>query len=207
MDAGCAIEIDDLHQDIILDKEKKMFERKIFAIKGNQDVGKTTSLRLAYKMLLEQLENIPISYQVKYDSYQYSKSWAEEAFMDFTAVFTISGYVVILHSPGDNAWFVNCLREYHDKSCLIIVCATRKNGNHGSVRAFNEFAQEYGYHPDAMLKNELSESDNKEKAQQLLKRIGTALGEALESSESPEKCSELQTTLLRKLADSLKTHP
>ena len=158
-------------------------------------------------MLLEQLENVPVSYQVKYDSYQYSRSWADEDFMDFTAVITISGYIVVFHSPGDTDWFVDLLREYLDKSCLIIVCATRDHGNHLSVRRFNELAKEYNYQSDTMLKNELSDSDNRDKAQQLLKRIGTALGNALEFSGSPETRSELQTTLLRKLTDSLKAHP
>ena len=71
----------------------------------------------------------------------------------------------------------------------------------------NELAKEYNYQSDTMLKNELSDSDNRDKAQQLLKRIGTALGNALEFSGSPETRSELQTTLLRKLTDSLKAHP
>lgn len=83
---------------------------KIVVIKGKENVGKTTTIRLAYRMLLELLESTPISYQVKYESHQYSRNFDED-FMDFTATVNISGHIVVFHSPGDTSWFVELLRH------------------------------------------------------------------------------------------------
>ncbi len=174
---------------------------KIVAVKGKQSVGKTTSIRLAYRLFLEQLEKTPISYDVKYISYQYDKGWDED-FMDFTATVTVSGYPVIFHSPGDTAWFVELLRSYHDQPCLIIICATRTRGY--SVERFNEFAAEFNYVADVIKKNELTDEDNNDKAKRLLNMIGAAINEMLSNERNAVALGDWQVRLLKNLSNELK---
>jgi hypothetical protein len=175
---------------------------KIVVIKGKENVGKTTTIRLAYRMLLELLESTPISYQVKYESHQYSRNFDED-FMDFTATVNISGHIVVFHSPGDTSWFVELLREPLSKPNMIIICATRTHGNHQTVRIYDALIKEYNYQSHPLEKNELSDADNKNLAQKLLYKIGSALKEKLDFSENSASINSKQTKLLYKLANSL----
>jgi hypothetical protein len=175
-------------------------KHKAVAVKGTQSVGKTTSIRLAYRMFLEKLESTPITYDVKYTSYQYDNGWDDD-FMDFTAVVTISGYPVIFHSPGDTGWFVKLLRDYHDKPCLIVICATRTRGY--SVSEFKTFADDNGYDAHTIKKDKLTDEDNKNKAQQLLNLIGEAIGEMLTEDKTKE-LDNRKIDLLKKLSHTLK---
>ena len=176
-------------------------QREIVAIKGTQSLGKTTSIRLAYRMFLEKLENTPVTYEVKYTSYQYDKGWDND-FMDFTAVITIFGQPVIFHSPGDTGWFVKLLRDYHDQPCLIIICATRTRGY--SVEEFNTFANEYGYYPHTIKKEALTDEDNNNKAHQLLSLIGDAINKSL-ADEVTKELDNSKVELLKKFSHTLKT--
>lgn len=175
---------------------------KIVVLKGKQNVGKTTTIRLAYRMLLELLESNPVSYTATYNSYQYDRDWDED-FMDFTASLNISGHIVIFHSPGDTQWFVDLLREYLSRPNMIIICATRTHGNHGTVKKYGELIEEYNYQSTPLEKNEPSDSDNQKFAHELLNKIGETLKEKLESSEKSARTTDKQTQLLHKLADSL----
>ena len=175
---------------------------KIVVLKGKQNTGKTTTIRLAYRMLLELLENTPVSYLVKYNSYQYDRD-CDDDFMDFTAIVDISDHIVVFHSPGDTKWFVDLLKEHLERPNMIIICATRDHGNHQTVIKLNELAVEYNYQLDQVKKVEPSDMDNNDKACYLLNKIGKTLKEKLESPENLKNISNKQNNLLYKLADSL----
>lgn len=148
-------------------------KRKIISIKGVSGAGKSTTIKLAYRMFLERLGDIPISYNVKYEAYQYSRGWDED-FMDFTAVVTVYDYQIVFHSPGDHGYFVNLVDKFRSDSCLIIICATRTKGS--SIDELNNISKN-GYTPEYITKTAANDSDNENIAKQLLKKIGEVFKE------------------------------
>ena len=142
-------------------------KKKIVSIKGVSGTGKSTTIKLAYQMFLERLGCVPISYDAKYEAYQYSRGWDKD-FMDFTAVVTVCDYQVVFHSPGDHGYFVNLVDKFRSDSCLIIICATRTKGS--SIDELNNIAKD-GYTPEYITKTSANDIENENIAKQLLKKI------------------------------------
>ena len=142
-------------------------KKKIISIKGTSGTGKSTAIKLAYRMFLERLGEVPISYDVKYEAYQYSKGWDKD-FMDFTAVVTVCDYQIVFHSPGDHGYFVNLVDKFRSDSCLIIICATRTKGS--SINELSNISKN-GYAPEYITKTSANDIENENIAKQLLKNL------------------------------------
>ncbi len=91
--------------------------KEIIALKGLERSGKTTSIRMAYDMLINRFSSIKIIYVKPYKK-------------DITAVLSINNIVIGIESQGDpNSRLKNSLERFSNEyRCNIILCATRTKG-------------------------------------------------------------------------------
>lgn len=102
----------------------------IIALRGAAGSGKTTTIRLLYKMLEAN------NYEIDETSYREEKETG-----DFRAVFKINGKLIGIVSSGDNRAIVESNFRYliEKKNCTICICACRTFGR--TIEAIEKFTQ------------------------------------------------------------------
>lgn len=107
--------------------------RKIYALKGRHDSGKTTTLKLLNK-------NLKSKYPMRTTIY-------EDGNVDITVVMDINGQKIGIASGGDTQDIVlhNLKRLTSDKyKCDIIFCATRSRGK--TIDAVKSYSSTHSIH-------------------------------------------------------------
>lgn len=104
---------------------------KIIILKGPENVGKSTSLRI----LIGKLLNNPINKLIYPDVENLKNTLEEDA--DCLAIFELPGGrkvgVITWGDPGYNELIEQCLNRCNKHLCDVIVCASRSYLKHGSV--------------------------------------------------------------------------
>lgn len=100
----------------------------IIALKGAAGRGKTTTIRLLYKMLEAN------NYEIEATSYREEKG-------DFRAVFKINGKLIGIVSSGDSREIVDSNLKYliEKQNCTYCICACRISG--GTIEAIEKYTQ------------------------------------------------------------------
>ena len=97
-------------------------EKKIIALRGKANVGKTSTLKKAYEILKNNytIENV------------FKRIDAE-----IKVIVIIKGVKIGIESQGDPGYRLKeSLKEFAEKECVIIICATRTRGQ--TVKAVEE---------------------------------------------------------------------
>ncbi len=102
--------------------------KKIFAVRGVANQGKSTTIKKTYQLLKKAYPNAVI----------------EEIIIavDITVVITINGVKIGIESQGDpGSRIFDSLKVFIKAGCNVILCATRSRGK--TVEAVNSLANKY----------------------------------------------------------------
>jgi UDP-glucose 6-dehydrogenase len=118
--------------------------KKVFAVRGKGNSGKTTSILMAYKKILKKYSGAKIIFYKEY-------------LKEITAVIDIGGIVIGFETQGDpNSRLNASLKLFLNKhECDIIICATR---SYGQTVKYVEDVEKYGYEITWIIKEQDIES-------------------------------------------------
>jgi len=122
--------------------------KKVIALWGAANTGKTTTLKLVHKKLLKlSIDTLP----------KYSKNNS-----DIREIFIINGMKVGIETQGDpNSRLAESLKIFQKQGCELIICATRTRGK--TVELVNKLKPKYNLswrgHSAVSLKEQQKESN------------------------------------------------
>jgi ABC-type phosphate transport system ATPase subunit len=139
--------------------------KKIFALTGVTNTGKSTTIRTVYNLL-----------RAKYPKAK-EEPGAKLNRVDIKVVITINGVRIGIESqgdPGKKSRLSQSLKEFVDSGCSIIVCARRKRGR--TFEAVEELRKKgYVIGPVRMSKTPNPSSSNRKAANDIVSEIGKLL--------------------------------
>jgi hypothetical protein len=101
-------------------------KKKIFALCGRADVGKSSTILKAYERLTSKYKNAKKEYEIL-------------GAVDIRSVLTINGIKIGIEGQGDPGRLEESLSLFVKVRCQLIICATRTRGQ--SVDAVNALAE------------------------------------------------------------------
>ena len=102
--------------------------KKVFALRGIANVGKSDTVKKAYNLLTSKYKNATKEH--------------EKLGVDIRSVLTINGAKIGIESQGDpNGRLEKSLSLFIEVGCKVIICATRTRGQ--TVNAVNKLKQSY----------------------------------------------------------------
>ena len=103
--------------------------KKVFALRGIANVGKSDTVKKAYNLLTSKYQNATTEHE------RLRK-------VDIRSVLTINGAKIGIESQGDpNGRLEESLLLFIEVGCKVIICATRTRGQ--TVNAVNKLKQSY----------------------------------------------------------------
>jgi GTPase SAR1 family protein len=110
--------------------------KKIIALRGKGNSGKTTTIRKLYKRFID-------------EEFEIIKTNFKEKGGDFIAIFKINGKLVGMTSSGDTYDLVSdSLQEQVDGNCELCICACRtfdriEKGTNKAIYEFEDYENEF----------------------------------------------------------------
>lgn len=107
-------------------------KKTIIAVWGNANTGKSTTIKMIYRMFFEMYSNVTILNEGPIST------------VDITKIFSVEGHKIGIESQGDpNSNIFNSLKLFNKEKCELIICATRTKGN--TVKEVMIYESDYGY--------------------------------------------------------------
>jgi len=105
-------------------------ERKIFALKGVGNVGKTQTIKKAYELIIDKYPNAKQELVINGPG------------IEIRSIITIKGVKIGIESQGDpNSRLVESIDLFVKEKCRVIICATRTSG--ATVEAVKKLQPDY----------------------------------------------------------------
>jgi hypothetical protein len=133
-------------------------KKKVFALRGTANSGKSTTLRKFYELLTKAYPKAQIEV-------------VRPVGVDFTVIIKIDGVLIGIESQGDpNSRLEVSIELFKERGCVIIVCATRTRGS--TVDIVEALMPEF----TVIWHQKKSGSDDDKMAQTILNDVRDALG-------------------------------
>ncbi len=139
--------------------------KKVIALRGAANVGKSNAIKKVYELLLAKYPSAKVEDGDK--TYR----------VDIKVVLTINGVKIGIENQGDpGSRLPESLQEFVKKGCRVIVCATRTRGQ--TVSAVSQLAPSYEVlwiNQFVVPKSSEQESSNQRMAKQIVAEVETVI--------------------------------